>query len=123
MTAPEFGDLVPEDVFAAEGDPDPEQVARRLHEMRSAMRVLAGGLPLPPWHLYDRAALETAAIATAVESLTLANAPDFGRALHEARRSIDHLPAWDDLTAEERELTVAIGVALVVWLLDEGTLR
>jgi hypothetical protein len=118
-----FGDIEPEDVFDAAGHPDPEQVARRLHEIISALRVLSGGVPLPPWHLWDRRGLEIAAIAPSVDNLTLGNADDFAETLHEERRILDPLPAWDDLTAEEREVATSIAHLIIAWLLAEGSLR
>lgn len=123
MTAPVFGDDVPEDVYDAGGTPDPSQVARRLHEIRSAMRVLAGGLPLPVWDVYERAPVETAATAVPVAALTIANAGGFAHALHDARRTVDFLPDWDKLTAEERELATAVAALIVAWLTAEGSIR
>jgi hypothetical protein len=45
VTAIEFGDIEPDDVYSAEGELDPVQVARRLHEIREFI----GGGTLPRW--------------------------------------------------------------------------
>lgn len=68
-----IGDTEPADQFAADGIPDPLQVAIRLHESR---RFLGSGEP-----------------------------------------------PWDRLPEDVRKVAVALMVAIISWLISEGTLR
>ena len=44
----EFGDIDPEDVYAADGEPDPLQLAIRLHNIRKYLADV-NGQPFPAW--------------------------------------------------------------------------
>jgi len=121
----DFGDATLEDQFCSEGDPDPLPIAERLHELRSALRVLAGLSPLPLWVLYTARAIEVDAMTVALVGLTFGSADSFAERLHEARRMIAEptLPPWDDLNVEERNVAAFLALSLVQWLIVEGSLR
>lgn len=68
-----IGDTSPDDEFAADGTPDPLQVAIRLHESR---RFLGSGEP-----------------------------------------------PWDELPDDVRQVAIALMVAIISWLIREGTIR
>ena len=123
----DFGDIELDDIYADEGEPDPLQVAIRLHELRSAMLVLAGYEPLPPWHVYLKAHLEEQAAEH--YTITVDGLRDLpwklAELIHEIRRSaVDPgLPAWEELPPDARELAVHLVKLVVAWLVREGALR
>ena len=124
-----FGDIEPDDVFAADSVPDPEQVARRLHELRAYLDDLTGGDRLAR---FDDLTPDERSLADAVGGVIVSwivehdpDDPDaLARALHNVRRywSGDTLPPWDDLPDDHREVAVDVMAHVVAWLQAEGPL-
>lgn len=122
----EFGDIEEDDVFAAEGEPDPEQVAIRLHQEQEDLKALTNRT-LVPWHdlsdedrqvAYDIAAALVQRIAEDRNSGSLA----FW--LHELRESIDsRVPPWNQLSEPEKAVAHVLLVLILTWLYREGSVR
>jgi hypothetical protein len=129
MSDVEFGDIEPDDVYAADSEPDPEQVARRLHELRAYLDDLTGGDRLARFEELtpDERTLADA-VGAVIVSWLLEHEPDdpegLARALHNVRRywSGDVLPTWDDLPADERDVAVDVMAHIIAWLQAEGPL-
>ena len=112
----DFGDFDPDD--AVDHEPaDPEQIARKLHELQVFFDRLAGGtLPAFDDLDSDRQAEEIATAATLIGLIE--HDRDDGHdaeALHNARRQIEpQLPPWDQLAPDEQQ----IGRDLVRFIID-----
>ena len=108
---------------------DPDQVARRLHELRVVLEAVAGGDVLAEWDDLpaDDRALGRSFGAAIVEWLvtTDPDTPDrLARRLHDVRRAMSGgvIRPWDDLAEDERAVAVALMAALIDWLTREGTI-
>lgn len=122
IDADEFGDVDPDDAYTDGADPDPEQVAHRLHELRSWLAE-RGGDELPGW---DELAADEQDVAVALGAhLIAAIAADssidtVAEALHEARTYL--AGQGGAMTAEEVAVGDALCSAVVDWLRHEGTI-
>jgi hypothetical protein len=121
-----FGDFDPDDGFASDGEPDVEQLAARLHEIRSAILVLAGHDALPPFYLYahrqdeiDAAGIIRPILVLGVTALALAER------IHTARAAVadPSLDDWPDLSPDAVALAVDIAGHILDWLIRQGALR
>ena len=124
-----FGDDGPDDAYDAEGEPDAEQVARRLHEYRSMVEQLVGRERLAAFDALDPAERSLASSVGAVVVAWLAeHEPDdaeaAARALHNVRRywSGNVLPYWDELPDDQQAIGVELLAQLIGWLQREGEL-
>ncbi len=119
----EFGDWDPQDSFAPDNDPDPFQVARRIHELRSELEELAGRGAFPTWDKLDEDERDVAvSIGVELTKHLLSKGRDGSAlAVHEARRYLGALPEWRDLGADEQQVALEMGDYIVAWLQREGT--
>lgn len=123
-----FGDIEPDDVVTAGGEPAPEQVAYRLHELRRCVDQLAGQDP----GAFDVLEPEEQTLALAIGGVivdwlrtTDPDQPqDTARQLHNVRRywSGGAMPAWEDLPPDHRAMAVDLMTELFDWLRAEGSL-
>lgn len=117
-----FGDVDDDDAYTDGADPDPEQVAHRVHELR-AWLAAQGGDALAGWDELDD---DEHDIAVALgEHLVAAIASDpsidtVAEALHEARTYLAGQAGA--MTAEEVAVGDALCSAVVDWLRHEGTI-
>lgn len=121
----DFGDIEADDAFDADDTIAPEQVGRRLHELRAFIDRLAGGAPRPYHELSaaDRARLDQlgAVIAADYSAQPGQSAVLLAERIHDARRAQDRsLPAWAILPDSHQALAAAIAAALIAWLQREG---
>ena len=124
----DFGDFDPDDAVDRE-PPDPEQVTYRVHELRRDLDVLIGSLDLPRWDDLSPAAQNMArGIGAMIVNYILTHEPEdaeeLARALHDARRFVatSPLPAWDDLTSDDRDVGIALMSIILNWLRRQGAL-
>ena len=115
-------DTEPADMYDPTAEPDPYAVAWRLHEQVSYLDpAVEHWLDLPP-------AAREALVAMAVQLLDeLEVDPDderrVARAVHLTRRATDPaVPSWEDLSADEQLVAVAIIAVMIVWLRAEGVI-
>jgi len=120
-----IGDYEADDAFDRE-PPDPEQVAYKLHRLRQAVDLLAGG-SLVTWD--DLGTTEQATAfqqATGlVEWLQTHNAEPVGlaEAVHEAgRQPATTVPRWADLSGDERALAIGLMSIILDWLTRQGAI-
>lgn len=124
-----FGDIEPADAWCAEGEPAPEQVAYRLHELRRVIDQLAGQDPGAFDELKPAAQELALAIGQVVVDWLRSTDPDLAadtaRQLHAVRRywSGNTLPAWEALPEDHREVAVGLISDLLDWLAREGSLQ
>ena len=116
-----FGDIELADVWDADPDIDPLQVAIRLHELRVLVDILAGHDDLAPWHELSeplRERLEVSAVI--IVDLVAEREPDdpsvLARRVHEERS----LQAWDDLAPDEQQIAIDLMDLIVAWLEEQG---
>lgn len=128
MTDVEFGDIEPDDVWCADGDPDPEQVAYRLHELRRYIDQLACQDPGAFDDLDPDEQTLAVAIGVVIVDWLVNTDPDHpeltARQLHNVRRywSGNAMPTWDELPDDHRDLAVDLMRQIIDWLRAEGTL-
>lgn len=122
----EFGDFDQDDQFAADGEPAPQQVAFRLHELRMLLEELAGygsvrWEDLTPEEQdigYDLCVFLVPVI------LEDPNVDSMTYALHELREVLDDLvPPWHLLTEEEKVVAQSLMIWTLEWLVKEGAVR
>ena len=120
---PSFGDWEPADSIAAPCPADPLQVARRIHEDRGAVQMLAGH-ELPRWpELTD----DERAVAIDLATRALAGLHDEPTAergaltLHNAQRELTELAEWGLLDAGDQAVALDLMRLVVAWLELEGT--
>lgn len=125
----DFGDIEPDDVPAEGGEPDPDQVAFRLHELRAYIDKLAGTDWAARFEELTPEEQEVArAVGAAIVQWLLSQDPDdpelVARHLHAVRRywSRGALEAWEDLPQDHRDLAVALMANIITWLQREGSL-
>ena len=126
MADEEFGDFEPEDAYAHDGEPEPLQLAIRLHELRSALVELAGHDKLPAWSDYDRREHEVDAADQWVELLSPDAQPEeLAIAIHDERVELvdGGLDEWDELSPDARRLAIHIATEILGWLIRQGALR
>ena len=122
-----FGDAEADDSYVEDNQPDPEQVARRLHELREAIDQLVGRNPAPYDELTEPEQQIAAAVALVIIEWIIGHEPDQAEQLainlHNVRRhwSRGALPPWDQLNDDERELAVTLMRLIIEWLQREGT--
>lgn len=117
------------EAYTAASPADPDQVARRLHELRQVLEDLAGPQLLADWDDLpaDDRTLGRSFGAAIVEWLTTTD-PDtperLARRLHDVRRAMSGgvVRPWDALAADEQAVAVALMAAIIDWLTREGTL-
>jgi hypothetical protein len=122
----DFADAEVDDMFDAEGEADPEQVARRLHEIRAEWAAFASETLDDYDDLSDDEAAVAAAIAGALidRLAALGTAADtLAEATHEAKAFMDGSPEWTSLDNETRQAATALVDEVIGWLTAEGTLR
>lgn len=122
----EFGDIEEDDVFTDEGEPAPEQVAIRLHELREDLQELANDR-LKAWQELSSEE-QTLAFDIGVALVQrIAEDRDAGSLalwLHELRESIDsRVPPWSELDADEQAVAQALLILVLTWLSREGAVR
>ena len=118
-----IGDYEAEDAFDRE-PPDPEQVAYKLHKLREAVDLLAGG-SLVTWDDLGTTEQATAfqQASGLVEWLQTHNAEPVGlaEAVHEARRGPGSpVPEWAALSGDERALAIGFMSIIIDWLTRQG---
>ena len=125
----EFGDIEPDDSYSAGAEPDPEQVAYRLHELRAYLDALTGSDYAARFQELTPEEQEIArAVGATIVQWLLSQDPDdperVARHLHAVRRywSRGALDAWEDLPQDHQELAVALMRNLIDWLHREGSL-
>jgi hypothetical protein len=122
----EFGDIEEDDVFAAEGEPAPEQVAIRLHEEQEDLQSLVNKT-LVPWQSLSDEDQQVAYDIAAALVQRIAEDRDAGSLafwLHELRESIDdRVPPWDMLTDDEKAVARVLLVLILTWLARQGAIR
>lgn len=119
----DFGDYTPADAFCADGDPDPLQVGRRIHELRQELAELAGQRIADMNDAEEELASRFA--AHVIDQLT-GPATDplvVARGLHEARIELDGDPQWDDLDLDAQDLAEDLMEHVLAWLTRQGSLR
>lgn len=122
----DFGDFDLADAYDEDPTIASEQVTYRLHEMRVALEILAGR-DADDWDLLLPVERELAlGIGEAVVGwiyLRVDNDPeDLAMYLHNVRVFFGppSFPSWEELSAEERHVAVAMMEGLVDWLETEG---
>ena len=120
-----IGDYEAADAFDRE-PPDPEQVAYKLHRLREAIDLLAGG-SLVSWD--DLGTTEQATAFHQAHGLVdwLATHPPsalgLAQAVHEARRYPgSSIPTWDALSDDEKQLAVGLMSIIIDWLMRQGAI-
>lgn len=103
-----------------------EQVTYRLHELRVEIDRLAGRDP----DAWDDLTADEQALALAIGDVTVAWIVDhtvddpaqLAEHLHNVRAWLARglLPAWSELSADERQVAVDVMALVVAWLLSEG---
>lgn len=123
-----FGDDDVEDAYVEGNVPDPEHVARRLHELAAYLDALAGrGGAAPFDDLTPNERTLAASVGDVIAEWIATHEPDDAAALaaelHAVRRywTRNALARWEDLAPEERELAVELMRHVVEWLQREGT--
>jgi len=122
-----FGDFDSDDAFATE-PPDDEQVAIRLHRLRVEVDALVGPIGQPTWDELTTAEQELAiAIGHDLVRWLLNHRPDAegaARSLHNVRRYLatTPLPAWDDLSDDERRIGIDLMQLIIDWLERQGAI-
>lgn len=128
----EFGDFEIDDEFSDDGEPAPEQVAVRLHELRMLLEELADRVSTRWEDLSPDEQTVGYDIATAMVPVILeddADIPYLAVWLHELRESLDYLedtviiPPWHLLTDEERVVAHDLVYMLMEWLVRQGAVR
>lgn len=128
MSDIEFGDDAgADDAYCADGEPDDEQVSRRLHELR-AWLAEAHGDHLAAWDALPEPEREIGRSLVHGLIAHLLAAPDadvdtHAEALHVAVSYLDGQPTWHELDPPTREIATTLVGALIDWLRREGTLR
>lgn len=117
------------EAFADGGAPDDDQVARRLHELRQVVELLAGGDVLAAWDdLPSDDRTLGRSLGAAVVAWLVSTDPDtpqrLARRLHDVRRVMAGgvIRPWDQLAPDEQAVAVDLMAALLDWLRREGTL-
>jgi hypothetical protein len=117
-----FGDFDPDDAWDNE-PADPEQTAKRLHELREYLAV-SDGQELAAW---DALSDEDRAIGQELGARLIdAFVTDPDNAPQELNRAIAFLsgqPEWDDLSAEAQEVGVALVDNILSWLQGQGAMQ
>lgn len=128
MSDTDFGDWDLDDAWDHE-PPAPEQVAYRLHDLRSEIDAVAGAADLPTWDELEPEAQEMAlGIGQVIVDFIVARNPDLAedvaRHLHNARRYLasSRLPAWDELPADDRQIGIDLMQLIIDWLRRQGAL-
>lgn len=125
----EFGDIDTLDVYDSEPTIAPEQVTRRLHELRAYINERAGVDTAQFDQLTDREQALAHAIGETITDWFVAHPADSAEQmaieLHNVRRYFaslvgQRLEPWDDLDADHRDVAVAVAQAVVDWLHAEG---
>jgi hypothetical protein len=124
----DFGDFDPDDAWGVE-PPDEEQVTYKVHELRLALDDLVGSFDLPRWEDLDPDAQAMArALGVAIVNYIITYEPETGeqlaRTLHEARRYVatTPLPAWEDLSPDDRQVGIDLMQVILDWLQRQGAL-
>lgn len=121
----DFGDYENDDAFDT-AEPDPEQVAIKLHRLRLAVDQLAGAHNLYRWDDLSEPEQELAIAIGRSLTVWLVNhdpAPvEAARSLHNVRRFIatSPLPEWDDLSDDERSIGIDLMTLIIRWLKRQG---
>jgi hypothetical protein len=123
-----FGDWDPDDSLDHE-PPAPEQVAYRIHRLRSEIDALAGAAGLPTFDELEAPSQELAlALGDTIVRYLVDHDPDdpelVARHLHEARRYVasSRLPPWEDLPPDDRAIGVDLMGLLIGWLRRQGAI-
>jgi hypothetical protein len=121
-----IGDYEPDDAYDRE-PPDPEQVAYKLHRLREAVDLLAGG-SLVSWDDLGTTERSTAFQQAngLVEWLRTHNPEPVGlaEAVHEARRQPGTtVPAWGALSGDEQALAIGLMSIVIDWLSRQGAIQ
>lgn len=120
-----FGDDDPRDAFAADGEPDAEQVAHRLSDLADEVGRLAGH-DGPSWDDLDAA--ERADRIDAAEALidflaSTRDPDDVARSYHDYRHAGGRDLAWSELPEDHRAIARELARLIIEWLEHEGELR
>lgn len=120
-----FGDYERDDAFDRE-PADPVQVAYKLHALREAVDLLAGG-DLLSWD--DLGTTEQAAAFAQGNGLVewlRTHEPEpveLARVVHEARRSPGTpIPSWEALSDDERAIAIGLISIILAWLTRQGAI-
>ena len=123
-----YGDHdVMEDAFSAEGEPEPHQTARKMHNEGNLFVILAGGRFKDFDNLSD-AEFEVA-LAIAEHFISKLQGRDTevdmeAQEVHAVRRYLDpQLPEWNDLPDPEKFVARTLVQRVLLWMTKEGTIR
>lgn len=123
---PSFGDFDLDDAYCAEGDPDPEQAARKLHQIRVELTELRSET-LTPWDDLDDGEREVAvAIAEyGVAALTGLDTSAYwlAESIHGARAFFNGEALLSELSGEDQAVARSIAAMIIEWLSRQGALR
>jgi hypothetical protein len=118
----EFGDTEPDDVFDPNGVPDPEQVARRIHELRRYFEEKARHAVPPP---YDDLSGDERSIAVVIAEVFLTwidqGIEKAVEQVHEVTLYLRGQPRMPP-TQEEQSVGETILEEVRDWLVREGSL-
>ena len=123
-----FGDYELADAYDRE-PPAPEQVAYKLHELRTLVDALAGDTDLPTWDQLTASEQDLGlSVGEVIVAHIVATDPDVpehvARELHNVRRywASSRLPPWEDLDADERQVGIDLMATIIGWLRRQGAL-
>lgn len=123
---PSFGDFDLDDAYCDEGEPDSEQVARKLHQIRADLAKW-DHLDMPRFDdLSDDEREVAVAIAVyAVKHLDGLDTSAFGLAdnIHDAVSFFSGDEMLVSLTGDEQAVARGIAAIVIEWLAREGTLQ
>lgn len=127
MSGFDWGDIELLDVWDAEPRMAPEQVARRLYDLRQQVDLLVGRAT-PDYDDLDRAHRDEAVSIGSVLVYWIAHRePDnpalTAQRIHEYRRlngPVGRIPPWDDLPPDFQQLAIDLMTLIIEWLEREG---